>query len=258
MKVFTLPSALAGASLLAAFGAIAQTAPAPAAPAAPASSLAYNVGVVTDYRYRGISQSRLQPAVQGGLDYTDKSGFYVGAWATTINWIKDSGATSGSVELDIYGGYKTSIGDIGYDVGVLRYEYVGNKLGNNVSSSLVNANTTEVYGALTYGVFTAKYSYSLGDTFGNKGTEGSTYLDLSAAIDLGSGFSLTPHVGRQVFKNAAPLSYNDYSLTLAKDLGNGLSATGMLVTTNAKVDSYTLKGKFNGKDALVVGIKYTF
>ena len=256
MKVFSASSFLAGASLLAAVSAIAQTAPAPAAPAAPASSLAFNVGVVSDYRYRGISQSRLQPALQGGADYTDKSGFYVGAWASTINWIKDSGASDGSIELDIYGGYKASIGDIGYDVGVLRYEYVGNKLGK--VSGFVNANTTEAYGALTYGVFTAKYSYSLGDTFGNVNSKGSTYIDLSAAIDLGSGFSLTPHVGRQVIKNGAIYSYTDYSLTLAKDLGNGLSATGMLVSTNAKESSYTLKGKFNGKDALVVGIKYSF
>ncbi|MEI7784438.1 MAG: TorF family putative porin [Betaproteobacteria bacterium] len=256
MKAFFLPSLLAGASLLAAAGVMAQTAPAPAAPAAPESSLAFNAGLVSDYRYRGISQSRLQPAVQGGADYTDKSGFYVGAWATTINWIKDSGATSGSVELDLYGGYKASIGDIGYDVGVLRYEYVGNKLAK--VDGFANANTTEAYGALTYGLFTAKYSYALGDTFGNVKSKGSTYIDLSAAIDLGSGFALTPHVGRQVIKNGAIYSYTDYSLTLAKDLGNGLSATGMLVTTNAKESSYTLKGKFNGKDALVVGIKYTF
>ena len=256
MKVFSASSLLAGASLLAAASVMAQTAPAPAAPAAPESSLAYNIGVVTDYRYRGISQSRLQPALQGGADYTDKSGFYVGAWASTINWIKDSGASDGSIELDIYGGYKASIGDIGYDVGVLRYEYVGNKLGK--VAGFVNANTTEAYGALTYGLFTAKYSYSLGDTFGNINSKGSTYLDLSAAIDLGSGFSLTPHAGRQVIKNGSAYSYTDLSLTLAKDLGNGLSATGMVVSTNAKEASYTLKNKFNGKDALVLGIKYTF
>src|SRR4051812_17806657 len=55
----------------------------------PASSLSYNIGVVSDYRYRGISQSGRDPALQGGIDYTDKSGFYVGTWASTIKWIKD-------------------------------------------------------------------------------------------------------------------------------------------------------------------------
>ena len=57
MKAFFVPSLFAGASLLAAASVMAQTAPAPAAPAAAQSSLAYNIGVVTDYRYRGISQS---------------------------------------------------------------------------------------------------------------------------------------------------------------------------------------------------------
>ena len=54
---------------------------------APESSLSFNVGATTDYRYRGISQSRLKPAVQGGFDYADKSGFYVGAWCSSIKWI---------------------------------------------------------------------------------------------------------------------------------------------------------------------------
>lgn len=254
MKVFSASSLFAGASLLAATSVMAQTAPAPAAPAAAQSSLAYNVGVVTDYRYRGISQSRSKPAVQGGLDYTDKSGFYVGAWASTIKWIKDSAVgASGSFELDIYGGYKASVGAIGYDVGVLRYEYVGNK------GLAVNANTTEIYGAVTYGVFTAKYSHSLTDTFANADSKGSTYVDLSANFDLGGGFTLTPHIGRQVIKNAPGYSYTDYSMTLAKDLGNGLSATGMIVGTNADKVNYDFGGKgYLGKDALVVGIKYSF
>ena len=53
------------------------------------SSVAFNVGVVTDYRYRGISQSRLQPALQGGVDFT-AGAFYLGAWGSTIKWIKDA------------------------------------------------------------------------------------------------------------------------------------------------------------------------
>ena len=81
---------------------------------------------------------------------------------------------------------------------------------------------------------------------------------MSAAIDLGNGFTLTPHVGRQVIKNSSSLSYTDYSLTLAKDLGKGLSASLMAVGTNAGKNQYTLANKYNGKDALVAGIKYAF
>ena len=228
--------------------------------AEPESTLAFNAGVVSDYRYRGISQSRLEPALQGGVDYTDKSGFYVGAWGSTIKWIKDAGATDGSVELDLYGGYKGAVGDVAYDVGFLRYEYVGNKLAG--VGPLVNANTNEVYGALTYGLFTAKYSHAVSDLFGNPNSKNSYYVDLSATFDLGEGYSLVPHVGYQKVKNTNPdASYTDYSLTLAKDLGNGLAVTGALVGTNAdKAVYYTPApdNKFTGKSGVVVGLKYSF
>jgi len=227
------------------------------------SSLSYNVGVVSDYRYRGISQTRLQPPLQGGIDYADKSGFYVGAWGSTIKWIKDAGVSSdtagvkGSVEVDLYAGYKGTAGDVGYDVGFLRYEYVNNKLA--AVDGYVNANTNEVYGAISYGLFTAKYSHAISNLFGAPDSKNSYYLDLSANFDLGNGYTLTPHVGYQKVKNAPEYSYTDYALTLGKDLGNGLSATAALVSTNADKDLFqTPGGKFTGKSALVVGLKYSF
>ncbi len=219
--------------------------------AEPESSLSYNVGVVSDYRYRGISQSRLESALQGGIDYADKSGFYVGAWGSTIKWIKDAGGDA-NVELDLYGGYKGAVGDVAYDVGFLRYQYPSNNLA-------VSANTNEIYGAVTYGVFTAKYSHAVSNLFGFADSKNSYYLDLSANFDLGNGFTLTPHVGRQSVKNNASASYNDYSLTLGKDLGNGLLATAAVVDTNAdKTVYYTPENKFTGKSAVVVGLKYSF
>ena len=230
------------------------------------STLTFNAGVVSDYRYRGISQTRLQPALQGGVDYAHKSGLYVGAWGSTIKWIQDTGASfpagggtpgvKGSMELDIYGGYKWAVGSVAYDLGVLRYEYARNNL--QIVDGYVNANTTEVYGAATYGVFTAKYSHSLTNVFGNLNSKNSYYLDLSAAFDMGNGYTLTPHIGRQMINNGPTYSYNDYALTLAKDMGNGLTASLMAVGTNAGKDQYTLVNKYNGKDALVVGLKYTF
>ena len=254
MKKILVPSQIALAVSSLASVAQAQT--------APESTLSYNAGVVSDYRYRGISQSRLQPALQGGVDYADKSGFYVGAWGSTIKWIKDTGTTNtltgvkGSVELDLYGGYKGAVGDVTYDVGLLRYQYLNNNL--ETVPLYANANTTEIYGALTYGLFTAKYSHSLTNTFGNINSKNSYYLDLSATVDLGDGYTLVPHVGRQMINNSPAYSYNDYSLTLAKDLGNGLSASVMAVGTNAGNTEYTLVNKYNGKDALVVGLKYAF
>ena len=226
------------------------------------STLSFNAGVVSDYRYRGISQSRLEPAVQGGFDYADKSGFYVGAWGSSIKWIQDTGTQNttpgvkGSMELDIYGGYKGTAGAVAYDVGVLRYEYVRNNL--QTVTGFANANTTEVYGAATYGVFTAKYSHALTNLFGNPNSKDSYYVDLSAAFDMGNGYTLTPHVGYQKVKNVVNASYTDYAVTIAKDLGNGLSATAAVVGTNADEGFYSLLGKYNGKTGAVVGLKYTF
>jgi len=223
------------------------------------STLSYNVGVVSDYRYRGISQSRLQPAVQGGIDYADKSGFYVGAWGSTIKWIKDTpGVTKGSVELDLYGGYKGTAGGLAYDVGFLRYEYVKNNL-QNATAGAANANTNEVYGAVTYGPATLKYSHAISNIFGFVNSKNSYYVDLSANFDLGSGYTLTPHVGYQSIKNNGGYSYTDYALTVAKDLGNGLSATVALIGTDAEKGAYVSPaGKQLGKAGAVVGLKYTF
>ncbi len=249
-----LKSAVLLSTLALSAGAFAQT----KAPE-PDYTLSFNAGVVTDYRYRGISQSRLKPAAQGGLDFAHKSGFYLGAWASTIKWIEDSGGPDGKVELDLYGGYKGELAKgLAYDVGVLRYEYVGNTLSRSTLASYANANTTEVYGALTAGVFTAKYSHSLTNLFGNINSKGSQYLDLSATFDLGDGWTLTPHVGRQLVNNSPTYHYTDYSLTVAKDLGKGLTASLMAVDTNAQVTPYTWGGKYVGKSGVVAGIKYSF
>ena len=231
--------------------------------------LAYNVGVVSQYRYRGVAQTKGQPALQGGVDYDAGNGFYAGAWGSTIKWIKEAGAganpavdTKGPVEIDLYGGYKFEAAGIAYDVGYLRYEYSGNTL----SKVSANANTDEVYGAATIGVFTAKYSYAFSNLFGTKDaagdSKGSTYLDLSATFDLGDGFSLVPHVGRQKVANHAANSYTDYALTLNKDLGNGLSASLSAIKLNvgqSQIDSvFKVNGYDTSKNTLVAGVKYTF
>jgi uncharacterized protein (TIGR02001 family) len=244
-----------GVLALAAGAAVAQDAPA-AAPAeaapTPEHSIAFNVGLTSDYRYRGISQSRRDPAISAGADYTHSSGLYAGTWLSSIKWIKDAGGGNTNLEWDIYGGYKGTAGPLGYDVGVLRYQYP--------SSSLpVNPNTTEIYGALTYSLFTAKYSHSVTNLFGFDDSKNSSYLDLSANIDLGNGWSVVPHVGRQWVRHNSDYSYTDYALTLNKDFGNGLSASAAFIGTNADKQLYvTPGGKFTGKNMLVVGVKYTF
>ena len=210
------------------------------------SSIAFNAGVVTDYRYRGISQSRLQPALQGGVDFT-AGGFYLGAWGSTIKWVKDGGGKS-NAEFDFYGGYKGEITKgVGYDVGLLSYQYPSNRLSPS-------ANTLEVYGAVTAGPITAKYSRSTTNLFGFANSKGSGYLDLSATFDVG-GFAVTPHIGRQTVKNNGTYSYTDYSLAISKEI-SGITWSATLVDTNTS--AYTGAGKDLGKAGIVLGAKMAF
>ena len=253
--ILVLTTALLGTA------AMAQTA-APAAPAAapePESTLSFNVGVVSDYRFRGVAQTSFKPALQFGVDYAHKSGLYVGAWSSNINWIKDYvGATDGTQEVDLYGGYKGEIAkDFTFDVGFITYQYPN----NTADRVLVNANTNEVYLALTYGIVTGKYSQSTSNFIANPNSNGSSYLELAAAFDLGNGFSLTPHVGRQTIPNQAGNAgdYTDFALTLGKDFGNGLSASLAAITTNTQDSFYKVPGFDNlGKSVVAVGLKYTF
>ena len=215
------------------------------------ADMAYNVGVVTDYRYRGISQTRKRPALQVGADFT-QGAFYLGAWASTIQWVKDAGGDA-SVEIDLYGGFKGELAkDLAYDVGVLAYVYPSNKLSPS-------ANTTEIYGAVTFGPVTAKYSHAVTNTFANPKSKNSSYLDLSATFEVIDGWSLAPHIGYQkitgTFSRAA--SYTDYSLTLSKDF-KGLVPSIAVVGTDADKGFYSFNGKKLGETALVLGLKYNF
>ena len=224
-----------------------------AAPSITYADVAFNVAAFSDYRYRGISQTRLKPALQGGVDYSNGP-VYLGAWASNIKWIKDFGGDA-NIEIDLYGGFKGELSkELTYDIGVLTYQYPSNKLSPS-------ANTTEIYGALTYGPATLKYSHALTNTFANADSKNSYYLDLSATFDVGGGLIVTPHIGYQKIKGpfAGPGSYSDFALTLSKDF-SGLVVSGALVGTDADKVFYAspVNGKELGKTSLVVGVKYNF
>ena len=88
-----------------------------------------SVGVVTDYRFRGVSLSAGDPAVQGGFTLTHESGFYAGTWGSSL----DAGAAYGELELDVFGGWSGSVAEgVGLDVGLLYYAYPSNPAGAEV------------------------------------------------------------------------------------------------------------------------------
>jgi uncharacterized protein (TIGR02001 family) len=224
-----------------------------AAPVLADDGIAYNLGAVSEYRYRGVSQSRLKPALQGGVDFT-KGPFYLGAWASTIKWVKDGGGNA-PAELDLYGGYKGEITKgLTFDVGALAYVYPRHEAGK---AGLVSPNTFELYGALSYGPATLKYSHATTNLFGFDDSKGSGYLELGATFDVGSGFSLVPHVGYQRVKGFSDASYTDYSLTVSKEV-SGVALSAGVVGTDANGFYVSPTGKALDKARLVVGAKYNF
>jgi uncharacterized protein (TIGR02001 family) len=219
--------------------------------------LSFNVGLFSDYRYRGISQTRQRAALQAGVDYALPAGFYVGAWGSNVQWIKDGGGDA-SAEIDFYGGWKGDVGNgITLDVGLLAYQYPGHKLA-------VSPNTNEIYGAASFGPATLKYSHSVTNLFGFADSKNSGYLDLTATFDV-MGFSVAPHVGMQRVAGTGngDFSYTDYALTVSKDV-SGFVFSAAIVGTDTKtiagLPAYTnpVNLKNMGRSGLVVGVKKTF
>jgi len=116
---------------------------------APAFTMTGNAAVVTDYRFRGISQTDKRFALQGGLTVTHESGFYVSAWGSSID---DYVAAGSDQELDLIAGYSKTFGAATVDVGVLYYYYPG--------SGGANTDFIEPYASIkgTFGPATAKLS----------------------------------------------------------------------------------------------------
>jgi uncharacterized protein (TIGR02001 family) len=231
------------------FLAIASTLGAAAHAEDPAPSpFSANISLTTNYKYRGQDQGsltptkNLRPAVQGGFDWT-QNGFYLGNWNSSIGWVSGS-----SMEMDLYGGYRGEIvKDVGYDVGILRYQYIGAAI----------ANTTEIYGAVSYGPASLKYSHTVSsDYFGTGGGvykgRNTGYLDLSANFPIIDALTLNTHIGYTHFAsdlrnnvlgtdgNALP-NYYDYKVGVTYDIskiaGAGVSLSGAIVGANKK-DSF--------------------
>jgi uncharacterized protein (TIGR02001 family) len=200
-----------------------------------APAVTSNLTLTTKYKYRGQDQSsnadkNITPALQGGFDYA-KNGFYVGNWNSSIGWLGGS-----DLEVDVYGGYKGEITkDFAFDVGALRYQYPQGAI----------ANTTELYGALTWSIVTAKLSYTASKRyFGFDEGRGTLYADLSANYEIVKGVTLNGHLGATRFSDDAHdaaaaagvglANYIDYKLGATYDIGSGFSAAAAFVGGNKK------------------------
>ena len=241
------------AALAAPAVASAQTTPAAAAPASP-HTFTGNMGLFSEYRFRGISQTFMQPAFQGGFDYAHASGLYVGNWNSNVSETLYSGA---SLEMDFYGGWKKAFGDFGLDVGLIYYYYPGSD-----SPTLGKIDNTEIYIGGSWKWLSAKYYYAVSDFFSVPETKGSNYIDLSATFDLGSGWGVIGHYGKQKVKSISNADYADWKLGVTKDISGwvlGLS----YIDTDAEESAYTAtsaggKTKFLGDSTVVISVSKSF
>src|SRR5262249_10525432 len=143
--------------------------------------------LATDYTFRGISQTSQNPAVQGGFDASfGSSGLYVGTWASNV-------AFGGSLELDVYGGWKTTLGPVGLDLGVIGHFY---------PRSSDDAAEFDYFEPYVKASFTPAPGFTLGgavnyspEFFGETGN--AIYGEINGAYTVSDVFSISGAVGMQ-------------------------------------------------------------
>jgi len=263
MKKVLMSTAIAAACSTP-FAVLAQAAP---AKAEPEFTIAGNAGLFSDYRFRGYSQTDYNPALQGGIDFAHKSGFYLGNWNSNVNSTLYNGA---SLEMDFYGGYKATFGEFGLDIGTIYYYYPGTG-----ANGPFEADNWEVYIGGSWGPLSAKYYYSFTDFFGLNSqalglpgdidTKGSQYLDLTGTFDLGSGWGVVGHVGWQKIKRGRDIgliddSVLDYKLGVTYDIaGSGwIGGLAVIGTSESKLFLESDLSGGAGKTRVVVSVTKTF
>ncbi|KAA1189223.1 hypothetical protein F0M18_16245 [Pseudohalioglobus sediminis] len=230
-----LPAAIA-ASVLA--GATATT--------VQAAEISANVALVSDYRFRGISQSDEDIAIQGGFDLAFDNGIYIGTWGSSVDFDSVDGF-DGSLELDYYIGWGMDVGEnSAIDVGYLYYDYPGDD-GDN-------GDYQEIYGSFSWHDLTLGMAYS-DDYYG--GTDKFFYYYADYSWGFAENWSLDFHVGFNDldedggFLSDGEDSYTDYSVGLTWSvMGVDLGATYVGTT----LDEDEVFGTDWGEDTVVVSI----
>lgn len=202
------------------------------------ASIAANVALKTDYIYRGISQTSGGSAIQGGFDFVSESGFYVGTWASSITF-------DDSIEIDYYGGFRGALTEeVGYDIGVLYYDYPG----------MSSDDFVEVYGKVTYGSLLATINYS-NDFYA--GTGKAWYYTADYGIPLGGDVTLGLHYGYSDFDQnvfGGEDSYSDYNVSVSAPFAG---TTLTLMYNDTSMDDGDC-GSSDCEAAVVFGISKAF
>lgn len=175
-------------------------------------SLSANLGLVSDYRFRGQSQTDRNPALQGGFDYTyNPASLYVGTWASNVD--KDGFAGAG-LEWDVYAGWRPSFGDFTLDAGAVYYIYPN-------SSPSQDTLEFKLGGTYDFGVVAPSITGYYSDDWFNTGE--AWRVELGATVPLPADFALTAKFGWNQFdrpvSNGGLKDYEDWSLGLTYSIG---------------------------------------
>jgi len=194
--------------------------------------------LVSNYLFRGISQTNNLPAAQGGLSYSPfTTGLYISAWGSNVNFDDNHGNTA-FLEIDPAIGIANSINeDINYAVSVSRYAY----------PSTTNSSYNEFNAYLNYSIVTTHFAYS-NDVFAS-GASG-TYYNLGLNYPIPSNYifniddiHLTANIGySELPKNKGLRSYQDYSITMTKTIKNFACSIQWTDTNAQSTDLASLKG----------------
>lgn len=207
-----------------------------------------SLAFTTDYRFRGISQTFRDPAIQGGLEFTTPGRFYVGTWASIVD--KLTYANSRGFEWDIYGGYRAPLGGAWtLDVGAIQYLY----------PSVSRYGTLEAYAGVSYDWLSFKYYYALSNRFfGTENARGSQYFDLTAAYPLREDLTLIGHIGNQLVSGNSG-DYIDYRVGLTKQW-RGFDWSASIYGTDVDAATTNIAGRTVqlGARGLVLAISKTF
>lgn len=232
--------------------------------------LSANIGIVSQYVFRGLTQTNGRPALQGGVDYFSASGAYAGAWLSNVNWVADViPEASASLEMDFYAGFRKTWESAGIagDFGYVHYRYPGAYPA--LPAGTVKPHSNEAYAAIGWRWASLKYSRSLGNLFGVEDSTGSGYLDLTVAMPLSAALSLVVHAGRQTYDGAsetaalagadndALFGYEDYRATLSYAFDKGWTAAVTFTATTAGNAGYRVRGRNLGDDQVVIALLKT-
>jgi uncharacterized protein (TIGR02001 family) len=163
-----------------------------------ANEVSTNIGVTSNYIWRGVTQSNDKISLSAGADYSADSGFYAGVWAASVDFNDDT-----NFEYDFYAGFQKELTNVTVDVGYIYYGYQGE---DDLAFS-------EVYVKADFDRLALAIS-TLADSDNGGSFADSTYFEASYNFSLPKQISLDIHAGYSDFKEAD--SYQDFNISLSK------------------------------------------